>query len=220
MSWTEDDEDLYEPPKGPSPREVRAGWAKNGDVEPLWRLLADSPWDRIDREDVVKLLFQALEVRSRADPARFAADVMGRMTVFVTTLMMRSHLLLAAAIEQDGRAVRMRARPPGDLPRVAVESLIPRTLELQEHLASLLAAQASVARQWGLVSKNKPKADRGEVQASRNVKGKRRAKSTEAVPSAVGADGHPENRLAALLNGHGPGAHGSHHGKKIGGEGN
>src|SRR5436305_3111603 len=51
----------------PSPNQVRAGWAKDGDVEPLWRLLADSPWDRIDREDILRLLTQALEVQARAD---------------------------------------------------------------------------------------------------------------------------------------------------------
>lgn len=215
MPIDEDDGDVYdyEPPAGPSPREVRAEWARTGDVDSLWQLLSRSRWDAIDQEDVVKLLIRALEVRSRADPAQFAADVMGRMTVFVATLMMRSHLLLAAAIEQDGRAARMRARPPGDLPPVAIESLIPRVLELHEHLASLLAAQASVARLWGLARRNRPKGDRGEHQAPRKAKGKRRAKSSGIDPSAAGTNGHPTNRLAALLDGHGPGANGVRHGK-------
>ena len=121
------DDDTYDftPPPGPSKREVWKGWAEAGDVDALWDLLARSRWCDIDREDVFKLLIRALEVRSRADPARFASEVMGRMTVFVTTLLLRSHLHLAACVEQDGRAVRRRARPPGDLPRVAVEALIP-----------------------------------------------------------------------------------------------
>ena len=59
----EDAEDFYDfqPPPGPSPREVRAEWARTGDVDALWKLLADSPWDRVDQEDVRML---------RLDPRR------------------------------------------------------------------------------------------------------------------------------------------------------
>jgi len=208
----EDETDSFDfkRPAGPSPREVRAEWARNGEVEPLWRLLADSPWDRIDREDVLRLLAQALEVQGRADPARFAADVMGRMTVLVTTLLMRCHLHLAACVEQDGRAVRLRAQPPGDLPRVAVEALIPRTLELQEHLASLFVAQAGIARQWSLVKKNQAGATgAGDAEPSKGPGGRRKKKAQDGPPAAQ-ANGHASNRLAGLLNGHGPGRDGGH----------
>ena len=115
MARTADD-DLYERPPGPRPSEVRAVWAREGDVENLWNVLENTPWDRIDREEVLRHLARALEVQSKADPALFAADVMSRMTVFATTLLMRCHLHLAACVEQDGRDRRMRAHPPGDLP--------------------------------------------------------------------------------------------------------
>jgi len=205
-----DDEDTFDftPPPGPSKREIWKGWAEAGDVDALWDLLSRSRWCDIDREDVFKLLVQALEVRSKADPARFASEVMGRMTVFVTTLLMRSHLHLAACVEQDGRAVRRRAQPPGDLPRLAIEVLIPRVVQLQEHLASLLVAQSSIARQWSLVRKNESKGDRVEADEPRKAAGKRRARSATDRPSASRTNGHANNRVADLLNGHGRGNNG------------
>ena len=125
----EDDDDVYDfkRPPGPSPREVRAGWARDGDVDALWGCSRGARGTAIDQEDVFQLLIQALEVRSRSDPERFAADVFARMTVFTTSLLLRCHLHLASYIEQSGRAVRMRAQPPGDLPKFAVDTLIPRS---------------------------------------------------------------------------------------------
>ena len=104
-----DNEDLYERPPGPRPSEVRACWARAGDVEALWNTLVDTPWDRIDREAVFKQLLQALEVRSRSDPERFAAEVFGRMTTLVAALLLRCHLHLATCLKQHGRSVQMRA---------------------------------------------------------------------------------------------------------------
>jgi hypothetical protein len=42
-----DDKDLYERPPGPRPSEIRAGWAREGEVEALWNVLVNTPWDRI-----------------------------------------------------------------------------------------------------------------------------------------------------------------------------
>ncbi len=229
----EEDPYDYQPPPGPSPRQVRRQWAVDGNVEALWKLLVQSRWCDIDREDIFKLLIQAMEVQSRADPARFAADTMGRMTVLVTSLLMRSHLHLAVCVEQDGRAVRRRAQPPGDLPRLAVEVLIPRTLNLQEHLASLLVAQSSIARQWSLVRKNEAKGDRegvakprrkadGKKQAEegregvakpRGKAGKEKMRTAPDRPSVPPTNGHALNRVADLLNGNGRGTNGDHRGE-------
>jgi len=209
----EEDPYDYRPPPGPSPLDVRRQSAQDGDVDALWKLLVQSRWCDIDREDVLKLLIQAMEVQSRADPARFSSEVMGRMTVFVTTLLMRSHLHLAACVEQDGRAVRRLARPPGDLPRVAVEALIPRVVQLQEHLASLLVAQASVARQWSLVRKNEAKGDREGVAKPRRKAGKEEMRTAPDRPSVPPANGHAHNRVADLLNGPGRGTNGVHDGE-------
>jgi hypothetical protein len=216
MSGTAEDEDLYERPKGPSPHEIRARWAREGDVDSLWDVLVKTPWDRIDREEVFKLLLQALVVRGRSDPEQFAADAFARMTIFVTHLLMRCHLNLGNCIEQNGRTVRMRAQPPGDLPQVAVETLIPRTLQLQEHLATLLLSQASVTRQWALVRKNRDKGDRAGCDRSedpRPTRGRVRrpsAPTSEGCPSAP-VNGKASNRLAGLRSGPDPGVKGAHH---------
>jgi hypothetical protein len=197
-----DDDDLYQRPPGPRPSEIRARWAREGAVEDLWNVLVNTPWDRIDREAVFKQLLQALEVRSRSDPARFAAEVFERMTTLVTSLLLRCHLHLATCLEQHGRAVRMRAQPPGDLPAVAVETLIPRTLQLQEHLATLLLTQASVARQWTLIRKNRARGDHAEASSSGEVRGHRRSKRPRGGPADADTDGQAADQLAGLRNGH------------------
>jgi hypothetical protein len=203
------DDDLYERPPGPRPSEIRAAWAREGNVENLWNVLISTPWDRIDREEVLRHLAQALEVQSRADPEEFAAAVMSRMTVFATTLLMRCHLHLADCVEQDGRDRRMRARPPGDLPRVAVEALIPRTLELQQHLATLFVAQASIARQWSLVRKNEAKAGRDAAAKPRRKAGQEEARTDPDRPSARPIDGNA-NEVADLRNSPVRGTNGVH----------
>ena len=202
MPGMHDDDDLYERPPGPTPSEIRAGWARMGDVENLWNVLISTPWDMIDREAVFKQLLQALEVRSRSDPERFAAEVFGRMTTFVASLLLRCHLHLATCLEQHGRAVRMWAQPPGDLPAVAVETLIPRTLQLQEHLATLLLSQAGVARQWALIRKNRARGDHAEGPGPGEVRGRRRSKRPRGGPADADTDGPAADRLAGLRNGH------------------
>ena len=54
----------------------------------------------------------------------------------------------------------MRGQPPGDLPEAAVAKLIPKVLEIQEHLSVLLTAEAAVARQGSLVGKTQGRRDR------------------------------------------------------------
>jgi hypothetical protein len=206
------DFDPYERPPGPIPSEIRAQWAREGDVENLWNVLVNKPWDRIDREAVFKQLLQALEVQSRANPEEFAAAVMSRMTVFATTLLMRCHLHMAACVEQDGRDRRMRAQPPGDLPRVAVEALIPRALDLQQHLATLFVTQASIARQWALVRKNEAKAGRDRVAKPRRKAGQEEARTDPDRPSARPIDGHANDIVADLRNDPVRGNNGVHEG--------
>jgi hypothetical protein len=198
----DNDDDLYQRPPGPRPSEIRAAWARTGDAEALWNVLVNTPWDRIDREAVFKQLLQAMEVRGRSDPERFAAEVFERMTTFVASILLRCHLHLATCLEQHGRAVRMRAQPPGDLPAVAVETLIPRTMQLQEHLATLLLTQASVARQWALIRKNRNKGDHAEASSSGEVRGHRRSKRPGGGPADADTDGLAADRLAGRRDGH------------------
>jgi hypothetical protein len=123
------------------------------------------------------------------------------MTTLVTSLLLRCHLHLATCLEQHGRAVRMRAQPPGDLPTVAVETLIPRTLQVQEHLATLLLTQASVARQWALVRKNEAKAGRDAVAKPRQKAGQEEARMDPDRLSARLIDGNANDSVADLRNG-------------------
>jgi hypothetical protein len=134
------------------------------------------------------------------------------MTVFTTTLLMRCHLHLAACVEQDGRDRRMRAHPPGDLPRVAVEALIPRTLEMQQHLAALFVAEASIARQWSLVRKNNAKAGRAGVAEPCRKAGKEEARTAPNRPSARLIDGNANDSVADLRDGPVRGTNGVHEG--------
>jgi hypothetical protein len=207
------DDDLYERPPGPRPSEIRARWAREGNVDALWNVLISTSWDRIDREAVLRNLAQALEVQSQANPERFANAVMSRMTVFATTLLMRSHLHISDCVEQGGRAQRMRGQPPGDLPRVAVEALVPRVLELQQHVAALFVAEASIARMWSLVRKHGAREGRDGIARPRRKANKEVARTDPDRPSAPPIDGHANHRVADLPNGPDRGTHGVHEGR-------
>jgi hypothetical protein len=208
-----DNSDLHQRPPGPRPSEIRARWAREGNVEALWDVLISTPWDRIDREEVLRNLAKALEFQSRADPALFAAAMMSRMTVFATTLLMRCHLHLAACVEQDGRDRRLRAQPPGDLPRVAVEALVPRVMEMEQHLAALFVAEASIARQWSLVRKGEAREGRDGVARPRRKANKEEARTDPDRPSAPPIDGHANHRVVDLPNGPVRGTNGVHEGR-------
>src|SRR4051812_17143472 len=92
MSGTTDDRTPTPRPGGPGPREVRARWAAEGDVESLWRLVRDARWDDIDQEEVFGLLVKAVEVRGRGDPDGFAELLLGQMVGFTAGLVFRSQL--------------------------------------------------------------------------------------------------------------------------------
>ena len=202
MARTADD-DLYRRPPGPTPSEVRARWAREGDVEALWVTLVETPWDRIDREAVFNLLLRALEVRSRSDPEEFARAAYSRMTAFTAALLMRCQLYLATYVEECGRAVRMRGQPPGDLPEAAVAKLIPKMLEIQEHLSVLLTAEAAVARQWSLVGKNKSRRDRAADAGPRRTSGDGGPTPTSGERPPAHANGKLAGRLVAVTDGRG-----------------
>jgi hypothetical protein len=139
--------------------------------------------------------------------------MMSRMTVFATTLLMRCHLHMGECVEQGGRAQRMRGQPPGDLPRVAVEVLVPRVLELQQHLAAFFVAEASIARQWSLARKSEAREGRDRVAEPRRKAGQEEARTDPDRPSAPPVDGHAHHRVADRPNGPVRGIHGAHEGR-------
>jgi hypothetical protein len=197
------DDDLYEQPPGPRPSEMRAWWAREGDVEALWNVLVNMPWDRIDRETVFTQLLQALEVRSWSDPEEFARDAYSRMTVFTSVLLMCCHLYLSTYVEQSGRAVRMRCQPPGDLSEAAVAKLIPKGLEMQEHLSVLLTAEAAVTRQSSLVGKKQGRRDWAPDARPRRTRNEGGSTPTSEEHPPAHANGKLAGRLAGVTDGHG-----------------
>ena len=149
MSGRTQEGDRPRRPRKLTPHEQRACWAENGDVEPLWGVLAAARWDRIvDMEQVFSLLLKAITVRAERDPAGFAAETFTRMIGFNTYLLMRSQMYINLRLGQHGRSTRALGRP--DFSLSAVAELIPGMLELQRALAETMAAQA--ARQHGPTS--------------------------------------------------------------------
>jgi hypothetical protein len=90
--------------------------------------------------------------------------------------------------------------------------LIPRTLQLQEHLATLLLSQAGVARQWALVRKNDAKARRDGVAEPRRKAGQEEARTNPDRQLARPIDRHANDRVADLRNGNVRGTNGVHEG--------
>ena len=126
--------------------ETREEMAQSGDVDGLWRLLTTSLPIMLDLELTFKLLARALEVRSRQDPAGFASEVFSRLVSFTSYLLLRSHMHASRLLGQYDRSGRGIA----ELPRELADVVLPRILQLQDHLAEMLALQATTARSWAL----------------------------------------------------------------------
>ena len=214
MSGMTDDEIPTRKPGEPTPREVRARWAERGDVEALWRLIRDSRWDDIDQEETFKLLLRAVEVRGREDPEGFAALLLGQMVGFTAGLVFRSQRYVDIRVVEHARANRVRG--PVDLPQDVVEPLLPRTLELQHHLAELLQVQANVARVRELTRNKRLENHRAgdtSVTAPRARSSGKKVEKEGGTPGPLDRDGETSNRIAGYLNGRRPGANGeAHHG--------
>lgn len=223
----------------PTIRELREQAARLGDVDALWNELTTRNWSMIDVEDVFGHLLRAIEVRSRRDPEAYAGETFSRMIGFVSGLLFRSHYYLNFRIARNGRATRDNG--PSDFPPEVAEKLIPRLMDLQGHLSELLAAQASVARQWELIHAKRAENGRG-VGGDDKAKGVRRSPKAQAsatghmrLPEVPGAkprkagrkskangksNGHleptpvdvgPINRIGKYLNGDGAGDNGVGH---------
>ncbi len=214
MSGMTDDEIPTRRPGEPTPREVRARWAEEGDVESLSRLIRDSRWDDIDQEETVRLLLKAVEVRGREDPEGFAALLMGQMVGFTAGLVFRSQRYVNIRVVEHARANRVRG--PVDLTPDVVERLLPRTLELQHHLAELLQVQAGIARVRELTRTRRLENNRTDDPPERPRKtghAGRKGEGKGSSPGPLDRDGVPSNRIDGYLNGAGPGANGeSRHG--------
>src|SRR5262249_30073049 len=130
----------------PTIAEAREEMARTGDVDGLWRVLTTSVPGLFGVEETFQLLARAIQVRSRHAPAAFAAELYSRMVGFVGYLTMRTHLYAGRLVAVHDRYGRGFA----ELPRELTELVLPRLVQLQEHLGELLSAQAATARLWAL----------------------------------------------------------------------
>ena len=194
-----------------TPHEQRVLWSENGDVEPLWAVLAAGRWDLIaDMEQVFGLLLRAISVRAARDPAAFAAETFTRMIGFNTYLLMRAQLYVNLRLGQHGRSTRSLGRP--DFSLSAVEPLIPGLLALQGALAETMAAQATTARAYELARAKRAENDRAEgVKAGAGRPAPRAHAAANGAAGAMGGGGRASSRVTGLLDGPGPNTNGAAH---------
>ena len=223
----------------PSIREKRELAARSGDIKALWDEITTKHYSMVDQAELFDLLLRALDVRSRRDPEAFAGETFARMIGFISYLTLRSTFYVNHRITRNGRASRDNG--PADFPPEVAEKLIPRLMDLQGHLTELLAAQASVARQWELIHGKRAENGRGAGRDSKADGSRRSRKSSASAnghtkpPEAPGrkprktsrkdqangkSNGHleptrvdvgPINRIGKFLNGDGVGTDGVGH---------
>lgn len=140
-------------PATPSFDETCAHMAQAGDVEGLWRILADADWTMLDLPTTFKHLQRAVEVASRADPAAFADALFTRILAFGHYLLLRGQFYVTAVTARHDAAAR--GRGPTGLADEVTDALLPPLLDLQRQLAETAEAQARTARTWGLARKKK-----------------------------------------------------------------
>ena len=185
MARTADDDDLYERPPGPTPREVRRRWAEQGNVEALLAVIRTKPWGFFSVDEVLKLVLDACQVRARSDPEGFGRLLFAEMAALNGFLLLRTQVFIIDRVVGRGPF----ACKPGlaDISSDVAERLLPRLAEMQRGLAEILVAQASAARLWGLARAK-------EAQAGRAAGAQSRGARRPGAPG--GADGHEESEAA------------------------
>ena len=91
MSRTSDG-DLYERPPGPRPSEIRAGWAREGNVEALLREIRSKPWSGFPIDEVFKHILAACEVRAKSDPEGFGRLLFAEMAALNGFILLRTQV--------------------------------------------------------------------------------------------------------------------------------
>ena len=185
-TWPEpiedEDEDPYdfEPPKGPSIRELRMQAAERGDVDYFLDAIRTRPWCTFSIGEMLRHLLRAAEVRARADPAAFSRELFSLMVGFNSFLLLRTQIYVAERVVGRGDWPP-RPRSPTS-PIDVVERLLPRLVEMQAGMAEILVAQAKAARLWGLTQAKEAQADRA-VAADRKAPDRPRPSGGKAARS-------------------------------------
>jgi hypothetical protein len=173
------DNDLYQRPPGPRPSEIRAAWAREGNVEALLREIRSKPWSGFPIDEVFKHILAACEVRARTDPEAFARLLFAEMVALNGFILLRTHVFVVDRIVGRGPFACKPALT--DFTADVAERLLPRLGEMQRGMAEILVAQASTARLWGLAKAK-------EAQAGRAARAERRG------PRRSGALGREDGR--------------------------
>jgi hypothetical protein len=127
--------------------ETRERMAHEGDVAGLWQVLTETPWAEFDQAKVFQLLLRAIDAAVRKDPVRFSEDAFAGMAGFGVYLILRGEFYVRTLIAQQDASGRSRRAL--SLPDEVVD-MLPRLVELQQHVGAILEAQARAARMWGL----------------------------------------------------------------------
>jgi hypothetical protein len=186
MASTADDDDLYERPPGPTPREIRRRYADLGDVESLLAEIRSKSWGFFSVDEVLKFVLDACQVRAKSDPEGFGRLLFAEMAALNGFLLLRTQVFIIDRVVGRGP---FPVKPSlSDLSADVAERLLPRLIEMQRGVAEVLVAQAQTARLWGLARAKEAQAGRGAWAESR---GARR-------PGApCGEDGREESEGAA-----------------------
>jgi hypothetical protein len=149
MASTADDDDLYERPPGPTPREVRRRYAEQGNVEALLaEIRSKSSWGFFSVDEVLKFVLDACQVRAKSDPEGFGRLLFAEMAALNGFLLLRTQVFIVDRVVGRGP---FPVKPSlSDLSADVAERLLPRLIEMQRGMAEVLVAQAQTARLWGL----------------------------------------------------------------------
>jgi hypothetical protein len=158
--------------------------AEAGDVDGLWEALHTEDHTGLAWRWLLDQLLQAVEVRCRQNPARFAGEMFARMMSLTSYLLLRTHFNATKLIRKHDRSGRECWS--GALPHELTEQVLPRLVEMQGHLAEVAHAQASVARLWGLV-----RSKRREIKRRGGTSKGSDDHPTRQTPNNKGAQGGP-----------------------------
>ena len=186
------DFDPYERPPGPTPSEIWAGLAREGNIEALLAVIRSKRWGFFSIDEVLKHVLDACQVRARTDPEEFGRSLFAEMVALNGFLLLRTHVLIIDRVVGRGP---FAVKPTlGDLSADVAERLLPRLAAMQHSLAEILVAQAQTARLWGLA---KAKAAQAGRAAGAERRGPRR-------PDAPGGEDRRDASGAADANAGGP----------------
>ena len=179
------DFDPYERPPGPTPSEIWAGLAREGNIEALLAVIRSKRWGFFSIDEVLKFVLDACQVRAKSDPEGFGRLLFSEMVALNGFLLLRTQVFIVDRVVGRGP---FACKPTlGDLSADVTERLLPRLAAMQHSLAEVLVAQAQTARLWGLAKAK-------EEQAARSVGAKRRGPRRPDAPG--GEDGSDESGAA------------------------